>query len=122
MYACAAWNSLSPKTIINCWFHCIFPEISDGEFHQQCLIAQQIREPLSEVGLEAMADDIADSIDIVRDEFSNYVHVDDDANAFGELTDEEIIQSVTTKQIQSCKDDDDDDDDDDDGEPITIPS
>ncbi|KAL3842515.1 hypothetical protein ACJMK2_020519 [Sinanodonta woodiana] len=44
--------------------------------------------------------------------------MDDDANAYGELTDEEIIQSVTTKQIQSCKQDDEDDDD----QPITIPS
>ena len=119
MYARAAWNSVSPKTIQNCWFHCIFPEISDEEFHQQCLIAQEIKEPQSEIGLEAMADEIADSIGIARDEFSNYVHVDDDANAYGELTDEEIIQSVTTKQIQSCKQDDDDDDDD---QPITIPS
>ncbi|KAL3889742.1 hypothetical protein ACJMK2_002071 [Sinanodonta woodiana] len=115
MYACAAWNSLSPKTITNCWFHCIFPEISDGEFYQQCLFAQEIKEPQSEIGLKAMANEIADSIGIALDEFSNYVHVDDDANAYGELTDEEKIQSVTTKQIQSCKQDDDD-------EPITIPS
>ncbi|KAK3598733.1 hypothetical protein CHS0354_016843 [Potamilus streckersoni] len=115
MYAHAAWNSASPKTIQNGWFHCIFLKISDEEFHQQCLIAQEIKKPQSEIGLEAMADEIADSIGIAWDEFSNYVHVDDDANAYGELTDEEIIQLVTTKQIQSCKQDDDD-------QPITIPS